>query len=158
PRIKVMSSDDRPKLDVVLDRDRGLASLLIADRRQYALLDLDTLGKHAAGNASTPAIAYTGQKRTIAGRSCEVWRIAGENGAVQACVATGAPPFDLGAVESAIGYKTPGWLRAIVAEGGIPLRVEMMDGSGPTCVTELIPKPLADTSFTVPQSYAKIAP
>lgn len=155
-RLFVTSADEKPKLDILLDRKSGIATLLMDDRKQYALLDLDTMGKHAAGNANGANVQFTGEKRQIGGRTCEIWRIAAENEAVQACVATGAPPFDLGAVESTVGFRAPGWLRAVVANGGIPMRVEILDGNGPTCVTEMNPKPPAEIG--VPSDYTKIAP
>jgi hypothetical protein len=155
-RVWVASPDENPKLDVVMDRKSGLATLLINDRRQYALLDLDTMGAHAAGNLTGAVVQRTGQRRNVGGVPCEVWRIADVKHTVQVCVAKGGPPFDLGKVESVLGYEAPGWIRAVVAEGGVPMRVEMMDDTGPTCVTEMLPR--LKSEIRVPADFDRIAP
>ncbi len=151
------ANDETPKLDVVLDATRGLATLVLDDRREYALLDLETLRKSAMATGSD-AITFTGEKRRVAGRDCDVWRVPDRGYAVEACVLTGAPPVDLTPLEEAAGYQAPAWLHTLAAAGAIPLRTATYDGAGPGCVAEIAPMHIHDAAFSAPEGFAKLAP
>jgi hypothetical protein len=154
-RIMVSTADEMPRLDLVLDSTRGLATLLLDARRQYALLDLDTLAKRRA--AEPPgAVVETGESRLVAGRPCDVWRVVDFGYGVEACVATGAPPVDLAAIEDATGFEGPAWLRWLAARGAVPLRVATFDGESPGCVAEILPRPVEASTFVVPEGFSRI--
>jgi hypothetical protein len=155
-RVVLSSSDERPRLDVILDRSRGLADLLLDERKSYVTLDLDSLGHSALAKGASIGVVRTGQGKTVAGHPCEEWTISAGERVVRACVVTGAPRVDLGAIEWAVAYDGPGWLRTLLAEGAIPLRVEILEGDDRTLCTEM-ELFYGRTSFKVPSDYAKLA-
>jgi hypothetical protein len=160
-RVVLASADERPQLDVILDGRRGVAALLLAEKKEYALLDLDALARGGRVSTSTIATIDTGVRLRVDGQLCEVWSFAdaGSRGGVRACVVKAAPAFDLASIETAVGATAPVWLRKIAAEGAVPMRVELLEDGGPRLVAELVTDaPIPDAQLVIPEGYSKLAP
>lgn len=98
----------------------------------------------------------TGQSKTIAGHSCEVWKVSNNNGdKLSLCMAD-----DLGTFMSPGNPMTkrnaPAWAKEIVSEGYMPLEViEESDGDKRVQMRaiKIEEKSLSDDLFAVPEGY-----
>jgi hypothetical protein len=135
-----------------------------AEKTLYTLMDAQSMymeqplsldGAPGAG-ASTPAptITRTGRKETIAGHECEHILIAGQQGSTDVCMARGLGPFF--AAGAALGSAMPAWQRALISDGGFPLKVSRADGTTQLEVTKIERKKLNDALFTVPEHYTRM--
>ncbi|HYW32037.1 MAG TPA: DUF4412 domain-containing protein, partial [Gemmatimonas sp.] len=103
-----------------------------------------------------PTVKRTGRRETIAGYECEhviVTSLA--DGDMDVCMARALGPFVSPA--SAMGVAVmPAWQRALVADGGFPLKVTRSDGKTLLEVTRIVKRTLPASSFTVPDDFVKM--
>ncbi|HEY8079593.1 MAG TPA: DUF4412 domain-containing protein [Labilithrix sp.] len=156
-RIQVTGVDEKPKLDVLADGPRGIAALLLDEKKQYALLDIETMAEGAKVDTSGIASVDTGETMRVDGHDCRVWSISDGDHGVRVCTIQGAPKIDLAAIESTVGVNAPKWLRKVAAEGAIPMRVELLDDGATRLVSEMASEvPVDDTKLAVPQGFSKL--
>ncbi len=157
-RIQVTGVDERPKLDVLADGPRGIGALVLDDKKQYALLDLETMARGARVDTSGIASVDTGETMRVDGHDCRIWSIADGNHGVRVCVLPdAAPKIDLASIEATVGATAPKWLRKVAAEGAIPMRVELLDEGATRLVSEMATEaPVEDAQLALPQGFSKI--
>jgi hypothetical protein len=134
------------------------------DKKLYVLMDAQSmymeqpLSLTPGTTASTmPAltITRTGKKETIAGYECEHVTITEKANTMDVCMARGLGPF-LTAAAAMPGATMPGWQKALVDDGGFPLKVTKGDGTTQLEVTKIEKKRLTEKMFTVPDNYTKM--
>lgn len=155
---------------VILDPPAKKGYLLIAPQKKAMVLDFEKMKGMQAGvpraaggpgvakkpSGPPPTIEKTGKKDTVAGYSCEIWKVTQNDGRrADICVADGITWFDLGD----LGWSSPEMTVAAVASGAnrFPLRVVTY---GPTGAEEtrfeakkIDKKKLDDARFVVPPDY-----
>jgi len=136
PSKKVTSVDDKKKLAIVMTMD-GMPGMA---------------GGHAAAAAAAkkPTIDKTGKMETIAGYSCEDWKITEDNGEKsEACMAKGIAFPSMG--------KAQGWMAELMDQKVFPLRVVTNDPGGKEKsrmeVTKIEKKSVEESQFEVPAGY-----
>lgn len=149
-------------IDAIIDTDDKKALVLLNDRKEYVEVDLAKLATKAKKRVENVRMENTGETDTVSGRTCEKWKILDRDVQVNACVAKGAPYFDLTALEEQAGFKAPAWLHSVVDEGYVPLRVSIVDPKGGTKmagaqVADMSSK-VDDSRFEVPTGYTKTDP
>ena len=136
PAKKFISVDEKKKLaiEMTMDGMQGMA------------------GGHAAAAAAAkkPTIDKTGKMETIAGYSCEDWKITEDNGEKsEACMAKGIAFPSMG--------RAQGWMADLMDQKVFPLRVVTDDPSGKEKsrmeVTKIEKKSIDDSQFQVPAGY-----
>lgn len=133
-----------------------------AEKKVYTLMDAQSmymeqpfsLASAPGANAPAPTITRTGKKEIVAGHECEHILIAGQQGNTDVCMARGLGPFF--AATAGMGAAMPAWQRALVGDGGFPLKVSRADGTTQLEVTKIERKKLSDALFTVPGHYTKM--
>lgn len=135
-----------------------------AEKKMFTLMDAQrmymeqplslegALGNSA--NSPAPTVTRTGRKETVAGHECEHILIAGEQGSTDVCMARGLGPFF--AATAGFGAAMPAWQRALIGDGGFPLKVSRADGTTQFEVTKIERKKLNDALFTVPGHYTRM--
>lgn len=131
---KITSVDDKKKMAIVMDMNA-----------------MPTAGGAAAAAAAKkPNIEKTGKTDTVAGYSCDIWKITEDNGnKTEACLGKGIafPAFG----------KSNDWTAELMADKSFPLRAVTTDASGAEKnkmeVTKIEKKSLDDSRFQVPAGY-----
>jgi hypothetical protein len=131
-----------------------------AEKKLYTLMDAQSaymeqplsMDGRAGSNEPAPTITRTGKKETIAGHECEHILISAPQGSTDVCMARGLGPFFM----ASLGAAMPAWQRALIADGGFPLKVSRADGTTQLEVTKIERKKLNDAMFTVPDNYTKM--
>ena len=135
-----------------------------SEKKLYMLMDAQSMYMEqplnftpsATANASVaPTIVRTGKKETIAGFECEHITITEKAVATDVCMARGLGPF-LSASAAMPGASLPGWQKALIEDGGFPLKVTKADGSTVLEVTKIEKKRLTEKMFNVPDNYTKM--
>ena len=109
---------------------------------------MDTMTNPAGGAHPTPTVDKTGKTDTVAGYSCDIWKVSEASGEkADVCVAKGISFPSLG--------RHAGWMSSL--EGGFPLRAVTFDATGKEKsrmeVTKVEKKSLDDAQFQVPAGY-----
>lgn len=145
-------------VDAIIDTTDKKATILFNDKKEFVEVDLGKLAQKAKARLENVDVERTGRTDTVSGRQCEEWQIKDRDYQVNACVAKGAPYFDLDALEQSANFKAPSWVHRVVDEGYIPLRVNVSDASGKSLassqVTETSRK-VEPSRFEVPVGYRK---
>lgn len=134
-----------------------------AEKKVYMLMDAQSmymeqpfnLTSAGASNAAAPTVKRTGKKETIAGYECEHITITDNGNTNDVCMARGLGPF-LSPSSAVPGAQLSGWQKALVDDGGFPLKVSRADGTTQMEVTKIEKKRLSDKLFTVPDNYNKM--
>ncbi|MEL7832716.1 DUF4412 domain-containing protein [Fodinibius sp. Rm-B-1B1-1] len=97
----------------------------------------------------------TGQTKTIAGRTCEVWRMESEDGTFETCMANGMGTFMM-PQNKMQKNQAPEWAKTFAEKGAMPLEiVEIQNGSKSIKMkaTKIEEKSLSDDLFKIPEGY-----
>jgi hypothetical protein len=131
----------------------GKKMTAVNDAKKTAMvMDLGALQAFAPGGANPtapkPTIDKTGKTETVAGYSCEDWKVTDPNGErADVCVAKGISFPAMG--------RHAGWMSSL--EDGFPLRAVSYDSTGKEKsrmeVTKIDKKSLDDKMFEVPAGY-----
>jgi hypothetical protein len=141
---------------------------LITAQKKAVVLDFDKakggfkppgLGGGPGGSGAPPEdppkFEKTGKKDTIAGYTCEVWKITSKKTHAEACLAEKIKWIDF--TDLAIDSPVFAAMVAVSDFNHLPLRIVAFDDqsveSGRVEVTKLDKKKLADTQFTVPADF-----
>lgn len=105
--------------------------------------------------ASDAEMTNTGQTKTIAGKTCEVWRMESDDGIFETCMAEGMGTFMMPQNQMQKN-KAPKWAKTFAEKGAMPLEiVEIKNGkrSIQMKATKIEEKSLSDDLFKVPEGY-----
>jgi hypothetical protein len=151
----------------IVDLAAGERYLLSPSSRTYALIPTATKPETpAAPGGSGPAASATGRRETVAGHSCEHYRIrfpapAGipahvkvQTPEMDVCLASHLPslPASIGLA----GLDSDDWMRALAGKPGFPLMVRDTDGETVFQVTSIRATPLSATLFAPPPDYRQL--
>ena len=118
-------------------------------------MDVDDPETAAENSEENTQMEKTGDTKTIAGRSCEVWQVTYEASTYQMCVAKGLGNFMM--PENPMAQSnTPQWAKEAMAGGVMPLEVTELNGSSKVTkmrATRIEEKSLSDDLFQVPEGY-----
>jgi hypothetical protein len=135
-----------------------------SEKKLYMLMDAQSMymeqplsltSSNPASSATAPTVTRTGKKEMIAGYECEHVTVTEKSNTLDVCMARGLGPF-LSAASALPGATMPGWQKALIADGGFPLKVTKADGTTQLEVTKIEKKKLSDKLFTVPDNYSKM--
>lgn len=127
---------------------------LIDAQKGYMSLDAHEAGTKEDDLANVEA-TKTGETKTIAGRSCEVWKVVSDNNTVEACMTKGIGTFMMPKNPMARD-NTPAWAKELMDEGAMPLEVvEIKNGdrSVNMIATKIEEKSLPADLFEIPEGY-----
>lgn len=162
---------------VITITDQGAAktTTLMPEQRKYMVMDFKAIAKAAGpiprdpAGAKTatngPKVGATGKKETIAGHTCENYRLAGGTTTLELCIATDLGFLSLGGMSSellnAAAASNPEYGRLIAQfkDGFFPLRTSVLEGGKVVMaseVTKVEKKSISDDLFLVPPGYQEI--
>lgn len=148
-------------VDAIIDTDDKKAVVLLNDKKQYVEVDLAKLATKAKNRLENVRVEKVGETDTVAGKTCERWKIIDRDVQVNACVTKGAPYFDLDALEQQGGFRAPNWIHTVIDAGYVPLRVSIVDAKGARLagarVTDMSTN-VEDRQFEVPPGFTKTTP
>ncbi len=165
---------------MIMDLAAQTMSMVMPEQKMYMVADLKAAADRAEkenGPAKMPRITATGKSETIAGKSCEIYRFAKEEGQpdnMEVCAAKGMG-FYMGGRRGPMGggrggngpgsdvaYMTTAMANPEFAkaykDGFFPLRVtSLKDGSrNIMLVTKIEPKSIDASAFAIPSDYHKM--
>ncbi len=134
---------------VIID---GSKATSVDDAKKIAIvMDMSSAPMPAtAAPVKKPTIEKTGKTETVAGYSCEDWKVTEDNGSkTDACVAKGIAFPSMG--------RAKDWTAELLAEKYFPLKAVTSDSTGKEKsrmeVTKIEKKSLDDSRFQVPAGY-----
>ncbi len=102
----------------------------------------------------------TGQSKTVAGYSCEVWQVTNGSDQLNMCMAEGLGTF-MSPGNPMARQNAPAWAKKIIADGYMPLEVVEESADGSTTVqmkaTKIEETSLSDSLFEVPDGYKNMS-
>lgn len=142
----------------VLYQPESAETIVIIDRMQ-AFMKMDTKGQ-ASGNmagakVAAPEVEKTGQTKTIAGRSCEVWTITHESGEnFSMCMNEELGPF-VTPKNPISNQQAPAWAQSIETGAAFPLEIKQTGNENKMILqaTKIEEKSLEASLFEVPENY-----
>ncbi len=130
--------------------------MIIEQMNGYIEMDLNNdIGNKEKDKASEPNMRKTGETKTIAGRTCEVWRMESEDGTFEACMAKGMGTFMMPQNQMR-KRNAPAWAQKFAEEESMPLEIiEIKNGNRTVQMkaTKIEEKSLSDDLFKVPEGY-----
>ncbi|WP_394826588.1 DUF4412 domain-containing protein [Pendulispora albinea] len=165
-RVRLDSSVDGKHSHAIV-RPGGKALLVMDEAQSWLEMDMQ---KAAAAMATAdpngaPGVRKTGEKETIAGRECEIWKIQHANGKrTETCITEGLAAFDFGALLPGASLlrppaSTPEAANEVRTKKMFPLRSIEFDPFGKELsrmvVTRIEAKKIDDSKFEVPANYKK---
>lgn len=131
--------------------------MIIEQMNGYIEMDLNNTERANTekDKASEPDMTNTGQTKTIAGKTCEVWRMESEDGTFETCMAKGLGTFMMPQNQMQ-RRNAPAWAQKFAEEGSMPLEiVEIKNGDRTVQMkaTKIVEKSLSDDLFKVPEGY-----
>lgn len=131
--------------------------MIIEQMNGYIEMDLNNTERANTekDKTSEPDMTNTGQTKTIAGKTCEVWRMESEDGTFETCMAKGLGTFMMPQNQMQ-RRNAPAWAQKFAEEGSMPLEiVEITNGDRTVQMkaTKIVEKSLSDDLFKVPEGY-----
>ena len=131
--------------------------MIIEQMNGYIEMDLNNTERANTekDKTSEPDMTNTGQTKTIAGKTCEVWRMESEDGTFETCMAKGLGTFMMPQNQMQ-RRNAPAWAQKFAEEGSMPLEiVEIKNGDRTVQMkaTKIVEKSLSDDLFKVPEGY-----
>ncbi|MDZ7659550.1 DUF4412 domain-containing protein [Fodinibius sp.] len=130
--------------------------MIIEQMNGYIEMDLSNdFGNTEKDTTSEPTMTKTGETKTIAGKTCEVWRMKSEDGTFETCMAKGMGTFMMPQNQMQ-KRNAPAWAQKFAEEEAMPLEiVEIKNGKRTVQMkaTKIVEKSLSDDLFKVPEGY-----
>ena len=130
--------------------------MIIGQMKGYIEMDLNNdASNNENDKASDADMTNTGKTKTIAGRTCEVWRMDSKDGTFETCMAKGMGTFMMPQNQMQ-KRNAPTWAQKFAEEGSMPLEiVEIKNGKRTVQMkaTKIEEKSLSDDLFEVPEGY-----
>lgn len=153
PNVRMETSQQGRKVAMLYFPKQSKMTVLINAMNAY--MDIDTEGSDDQSNYDNTNVTKTGTTKTIAGKSCQVWKINSDDNTMEACMADGMGSFMM--PKSPMGNNSqPDWAKELVKDGAMPLEiVETTDGNRGTKMkaTKIEEKSLSADLFKVPEGY-----
>ncbi len=135
--------------------DSNKMAFILEAMKGYMTMDVEDHETEAENTAEQTQMENTGDTKTIAGRTCEVWQVSHDENTYRLCVAKGLGNFMM--PENPMAQSsTPQWAKEAMAGGFMPLEVvEITGGSNSTKMraTRIEEKSLSDDLFQIPEGY-----
>ncbi|PAU94178.1 hypothetical protein CK503_08160 [Aliifodinibius salipaludis] len=128
--------------------------ILIEQMNGYIEMDTSQEGE-STDNIDDADLNNTGETKTIAGRTCEVWKMKSEDGIFETCMAKGMGTFMMPQNQMQ-KREAPAWVQKFSEEGAMPLEiVEIKNGNRTVQMkaTKIEEKSLSDDLFEIPEGY-----
>jgi hypothetical protein len=139
---------------VIFDTTAKKMTMVDDTKKTAMVMDMGAMGGMTPGGPAMPAgpkpnVEKTGKTDTVAGYSCDIWKMTEPSGEkTEACVAKGI-------TFPAMGRRAAGWMSSL--EDAFPLRAISYDPAGKEKsrmeVTKIEKKSLDDAHFQVPAGY-----
>lgn len=131
--------------------------IIIEQMNGYIEMDLDKSNSDDTemNEISDAEMHNTGQTKTIAGRTCRVWKMKSDDGTFESCMAKGMGTFMMPQNQMQ-KREAPAWAQKFAEEGAMPLEIiEIKDGKRTIQMkaTKIEEKSLSDDLFEVPEGY-----
>lgn len=127
--------------------------ILIPQMNSYISMDTensDNMDAEKDGN-----VTQTGKTKTIAGESCEIWKVESDGDIMETCMAKGMGTFMM--PKSPMGRDDhPEWAKKLMAGGAMPLEVVEITEEGKNTKMKAVKieeKSLSDDLFVIPDGY-----
>lgn len=143
--------NEEQKSSVLFLPDKNQMVVMIHQMQGYMTMDIDDAEEMDESSESEQA-ENTGQTKTIAGRSCEVWRITDPEETYEVCVAKNMGNFVMPNTDE----ETPDWARELMEEGFMPLEVVTLENGGRSVdmrATRIEERNIDDSLFSIPEGY-----
>lgn len=128
--------------------------IIIEQMNGYIEMDLND-DNTEMDNASEADMTNTGEIKTIAGKTCEVWKMESKDGTFETCMAKGMGTFMM--PQNQMQQRdAPAWVKKFAEEGSMPLEIiEIKNGNRNVQMkaTKIEEKSLSDDLFRVPEGY-----
>lgn len=135
------------------------SKMVMVIEKMQGYIEMDTNNKSSSDtemeDENDADMTNTGETKTIAGRSCEVWRMESEDGTFETCMANGMGTFMMPQNEMQKG-QAPKWAQTFAEKGAMPLEiVEIQNGNRSVKMkaTKIEEKSLSDDLFEIPEGY-----
>lgn len=136
-----------PGARVVVDAATGRSLRVDDAKATFTATSIDATGGDVL-------VDKTQERDTVAGASCEVWKVTDGSARLDVCI------LQRGAFADPKGALRPRWQRELGARGALPLRAVRTDPAGKGkvvfAVTSLTERPLDAALFAVPKAYRNI--
>lgn len=139
---------------IFMPEENQLAFILEA-MKGYMTLDTEDYGADSGSSETNTNMENTGDTKTIAGKSCEVWQVSDQQNTYQLCVARGMGNFMMPENPMARS-QTPMWAKEAMEGGFMPLEVVEITGGTNSVkmrATRIEEKSLSDDLFMIPDGY-----
>jgi len=157
---------------MLMQPGKSEVTMLMPSEKMYMVMDPAMMGGRAPRDTTPPKITKVGTSETIAGRSCDNYRIETQQ-VHEVCAAKGMGYFAGMGRGPMMGGGGPGGgqggggmpafasekMMAEFKDGFFPLRVSRVEGEKKTVameVTKIEEKPLPSSLFEVPEGYTKM--
>lgn len=139
---------------IFMPEENQMAFILEA-LKGYMTMETEDYATETSDTEDNTSMENTGQTKTIAGRSCEVWQVTDQQKSYQLCVARGLGNFMM--PENPMAQRqTPQWAKEAMQGGFMPLEVVEITGGKNEIkmkATRIEEKSLSDDLFNIPEGY-----
>lgn len=142
------------KSAMIMLPDESKVVMIIEQMQGYIEMDTDEEGE-TTEEVEDSDLNKTGETKTIAGKTCEVWEMNSEDGAFEVCMAKGMGTFMMPQSKMQ-QQQAPDWAKQFWEDGAMPLEItEVQNGNRSVKMkaTKIEEKSLSDDLFEVPQDY-----
>lgn len=140
--------------------DESKIVMIIEAMKSYMSIDYNDEINTDRSTDDKTTVTKTGETKTIAGRSCEVWHITSDEDNVEVCMAKNLGNFMI-PQNPMSRRKTPAWAQEIIDDKAMPLEVLEINKDGSRKVqmkaTRIEEKTLASHLFVIPEGYKDIS-
>lgn len=139
---------------IYMPEENKMAFILEA-MKGYMTLDVEESESFESEEEENTDMSQTGDTKTIAGRSCEVWQVISQDNSFLLCVAKGFGNFMMPKNPMARS-NTPQWAKEAMEGGFMPLEVVEVTGNTTSLkmrATKIEEKSLSDSLFEIPEGY-----
>lgn len=134
--------------------DESKMVVIIKQMQAYMEMDLNEQ-QHDMSKMQETDATNTGETKTIAGKTCEVWRLESDEGTFETCMAKGMGTYMMPQNQMQQG-NAPAWAQQFLEEGAMPLEIVAINNGKRTVkmkATKIEEKSLSDDLFEVPEGY-----
>ena len=162
---------------MLMDNASSKWTMIVPEQKMYMTMDFKTMSERAKGMkkdelaTAQPKVTKTGKTETIAGRTCEVYDIQGQNDpeTMEVCAVHGMGYFLMGSANPMARRPGPNTMMTDMAQnpafhemfkdGFFPLKVTRIQGGKSEVMmvaTSITPKSVDASEFTVPAGYTEM--
>lgn len=154
-KIRVEFGEGVQKNAMLLLPEKSKMVIIMAQMKAYMTMD-QSPDKRTNESEQDFTLEKTGNIKTIASHSCEVWIMTQEENRFELCMAKGLGRFMMPESPMASSRNVPQWAKEAMSEGVMPLEVVMISGDQPKIqmkATRIEKKALDSSLFEIPAGY-----